>query len=189
MRSGRLRIELPDGGQVDFGEGSHGGAAALPLELSSHATIRVRREAFFQRCVLGGDIGFAESYIAGDWETPDLTSVIAWFILNVDQAPTLSGSSRGRARSWTLNLLRFVHRIEHLLQPNSRRNARSNIARHYDLSNEFFALFLAGLLVVAGEKLCDSVRTVKTRRIHRMPQCGNVSQMALPLLNLVVVLL
>ncbi|HRE05979.1 MAG TPA: cyclopropane-fatty-acyl-phospholipid synthase family protein [Opitutaceae bacterium] len=152
MRSGRLRIELPDGGQVDFGEGSHGGAAALPLELSSHATIRVRREAFFQRCVLGGDIGFAESYIAGDWETPDLTSVIAWFILNVDQAPTLSGSSRGRARSWTLNLLRFVHRIEHLLQPNSRRNARSNIARHYDLSNEFFALFLDPTMMYSSAK-------------------------------------
>jgi cyclopropane-fatty-acyl-phospholipid synthase len=100
----------------------------------------VVREAFFARCVLAGDIGFAEAYLDGDWETPDLTAVIAWFILNVDDAPTLSGS--GRRRVLALNLLRLGNRIAHGLRPNSRARAPLNIRAHYDLSNEFFALFL-----------------------------------------------
>lgn len=152
MRRGSLRIELPEGGQVDLGEGCHTRPAPLPLGLQDSASIRVRRESFFRRCVLAGDIGFAESYIDGDWETNDLTAVIAWFILNVDQAPTLSGSARRRSQSWMLNLLRFTHRLQHALQPNSRRNARNNISRHYDLSNEFFALFLDPSMMYSAAK-------------------------------------
>lgn len=76
--------------------------------------------------------------MAGEWETPDVTAVIAWFVANHASAPTLSGS----ARSSALNLLRWINRAAHRLRPNSRRQARHNIAAHYDLSNEFFALFL-----------------------------------------------
>jgi len=129
MKRGRLRLELPEGSAADYGDPS--GPAAV---------IQVRREGFFTQCVLSGDIGFAEAYVAGDWETPDLTAVIGWFILNVEAAPTLSGSQRSRA--FALNLLRFANRIGHRLRPNSRASARRNIAAHYDLSNDFFALFL-----------------------------------------------
>jgi cyclopropane fatty-acyl-phospholipid synthase-like methyltransferase len=58
----------------------------------------------------------------------------------VENAPTLSGSSR--ASSLALNLLRFSNRIGHLLRPNARRIARRNIGEHYDLSNDFFSLWL-----------------------------------------------
>jgi cyclopropane-fatty-acyl-phospholipid synthase len=100
----------------------------------------VRREAFFKKCFWSGDIGFAESYLDGDWETPDLTAVIAHFVRNVDSAPTLSGSNR--ARTAALNVLRLVNRLGHLLRPNTRAIARRNIREHYDLSNDFFALWL-----------------------------------------------
>ncbi len=132
MQRGRLRLELPDGEVRTFGD---------PTAATDTAVIRVQRERFFAKCVISGDVGFGESYVDGDWETPDLTAVIGWFILNLDNAPTLSGSKQ-RLRSGALNLLRFANRLGHLLRPNSRTTARRNISEHYDLSNEFFALFL-----------------------------------------------
>ena len=142
MSRGHLRLELPDGGVHEIGSHADALARALPLGLPAEAHLRVRREAFFKKCVLAGDIGFAESFIDGDWETPNLTAVITWFLLNVDAAPTLSGSTRRRAHSLALNLLRFTNRLGHVLRPNTRVTARRNIREHYDLSNDFFALFL-----------------------------------------------
>lgn len=128
---GHLRVELPNGTARDFG-----GAPHLPAA----ARIQVNREVFFKKCVLAGDIGFAESYLDGDWDTPDLTAVIGFFILNHEHTPTLSGSRR--AAPLSLNLLRLANRLRHLLRPNTRTFARRNIREHYDLSNDFFALFL-----------------------------------------------
>jgi cyclopropane-fatty-acyl-phospholipid synthase len=136
MARGRLHVDLPEGGAAEFGSGEE----ALPLGVAGSARIRVRREAFFKKCVLTGDIGFAESFMDGDWTSPDLVAVISWFILNVENAPTMSGS--GRARGVALNLLRFTNRIGHALRPSTRAIARRNISEHYDLSNDFFSLFL-----------------------------------------------
>jgi|UPI000695C2B1 cyclopropane-fatty-acyl-phospholipid synthase len=142
MQLGHLRITLPEGLVVEYGSHPDALARRLPLGLSSEAHIRVKRPAFFRKCLLAGDIGFAESYLDGDWETPDLASLIAWFILNVEHAPTLSGSVRKTGQTLFINALRFANRIGHLLRPNSRATARRNIAEHYDLSNDFFQLFL-----------------------------------------------
>ena len=142
MRSGHLRIDLPEGGHLEFGSRADANARRLPGALSASAAIRVRRPAFFSKCVLGGDIGFAESYLDGDWETPDLASLIAWFILNLEHAPTLSGSRKKSGGAFFINWLRLANRLGHLLRPNSRAIARRNIAEHYDLSNEFFSLWL-----------------------------------------------
>jgi len=139
LKRGRLRLELPDGTAREFGAAA-APAGELAPGVSGQALIRVRRDTFFTRCLLSGDIGFAESFIDGDWETPDLTAVIGWFVLNVDDAPTMSGSRR--ARSLALNLLRAVNRVGHLLRDNTRARARRNIREHYDLSNDFFALWL-----------------------------------------------
>ena len=144
MTRGEMHLELPGGSVVRLGAppgGSwHDGTRApAALAIPAVAAVRVRREAFFRKCVLSGDIGFAESYIDGDWDTPDLTAVIAWFILNVEDTPTLSGSG---ARALGVNLLRAFNRLGHRLRDNSRRLSVRNIREHYDLSNEFFALWL-----------------------------------------------
>jgi cyclopropane-fatty-acyl-phospholipid synthase len=148
MRRGRLTLELPGGATHEIG--GDDSARALPLAIPAHARIRVRREAFFKKCFWSGDIGFAESFIDGDWDTPDLAAVIAFFIRNVDSAPTLSGSQRGRSAA--LNLLRFANRLGHALRPNTRAIARRNIAEHYDLSNDFFALWLDPSLMYSAAK-------------------------------------
>lgn len=149
MPLGRLHLELPDGTTHELGAPA-APVADLAPGVRSVTHLRVRRAAFFRKCVLAGDIGFAESFLDGDWETPDLTAVIGWFVLNIDHAPTLSGS--GRARTLALNLLRAANRLGHLLRPNSRTIARRNIAEHYDLSNDFFALWLDDTLMYSAAK-------------------------------------
>lgn len=150
MKRGHLRLELPDGTVRDFGSHTNALTLRLPLNLPATAHLRVRRDAFFKKCVLAGDIGFGESFVDGDWETPDVAALIAWFILNVENAPTLSGSQR--ARSVALNFLRFANRVGHLLRTNSRATARRNISEHYDLSNDFFALMLDPTMMYSGAK-------------------------------------
>lgn len=153
MRAGHLRLELPEGGFVDFGSPADALARPpLPAGLSATVRIRVKHPAFFRKCVLAGDIGFAEAYLDGDWETPDLASLIAWFILNVEHAPTLSGSSRKSGPAFFINTLRLANRLGHLLRPNSRATARRNIAEHYDLSNAFFQLFLDPSLMYSSAR-------------------------------------
>lgn len=123
-------MTLPDGTTRHFGGLSKG----LRCE------IRVLDEEFFRRCVLFGPIGFAESFIAGEWETPDLTKVIAWFILNSPDADALE--THHSRSTGLLGLLNLVNRAIHARRPNSLQKSRSNIADHYDLSNDFFRLWL-----------------------------------------------
>jgi len=144
MPSGQLHLELPDGTVHRLGGRQNvqwhtTALAPAALAIPQVAAIKVRRSAFFEKCVLHGDIGFAEAFMDGDWETPDLAAVIAWFVLNVDRSPSLSGS---RAKAFGVNLLRAANRLSHLLRPNSRHTAARNIHEHYDLSNDFFRLWL-----------------------------------------------
>ncbi len=130
LRRGRMEVALPGGGRAVYGDGQGG----VP------ASMEILSENFFRRCVLHGPIGFAESYIAGEWGTADLVKAIAWFILNADDAPGMeTRRSRGKGG---MDLLNFLNRLRHLRRPNSRSMSRENIREHYDLSNEFFQLWL-----------------------------------------------
>ena len=90
-----------------------------------HRTARLARRV--SAALKGGDVGFAESYIAGHWDTPDLVHLLT--VLAANQ-PALERAFYGRA--WTRSLLR----MRHWLRANTRRQARSNIVAHYDLGND-----------------------------------------------------
>lgn len=158
MKKGRLRLELPGGEAREFGDVAVTTQTLAPGVVNT-ALIRVKRPAFFKKCVLGGDIGFAESFIDGDWETPDLTAVIGWFILNIDHAPTLSGSKR--AQLLFTNLFRSLNRLGHLLRPNTRDMARQNIREHYDLSNDFFGLWLDETMMYSAARWANPETTLE----------------------------
>lgn len=129
MSMGNLHITLPSGEVIRQGNGDGGISAGIEIKDSS----------FFRRCVLYGDIGFGEAYVEGLWDTDNITNVIRWFLLNVDHAPTVSGSS---VQSLALNLLKILNKIYHFRRANSVSGSRRNISEHYDLNNDFFALFL-----------------------------------------------
>jgi cyclopropane-fatty-acyl-phospholipid synthase len=128
MRLGLLRVTAPNGETLEFGEGG-----------SVQASIQIRSLDFFRKCFLYGDVGFGEAYVDGDWDTDDITRVISWMILNVENSAALSGSKR--TVSW-LNLLKPINRSMHLWRKNNLRGSKKNISDHYDLNNEFFATFL-----------------------------------------------
>jgi len=129
MRKGSITIFLPSGENVKIGEEKE----------SVHASIQILDTRFFEKCVLFGDVGFGESYTDGYWETDNITEVIKWFLLNVDSAPTLSGS---RMKAGFVNILKFINRLKHSFRKNDLTTSRANISEHYDLNNEFFKLFL-----------------------------------------------
>lgn len=133
MRHGSLTITMPDGETRRYGEGSNPRRAKVGLE----ARIDVLREDFFRRCFYFGDIGLAESFMAGEWTTDDLAETLSWFLLNADGSGRESGIRRR-----VLNRLGWINNLGHRLRANSIGQSRENIAAHYDLSNEFFALFL-----------------------------------------------
>ncbi len=130
LQRGALELVLPGGRSQWFGG----------LDKRLPARIEIRDEAFFRRSVLFGPIGFAESYLDGEWETPDLARVIAFFIRNAEDSGAMK--TEGGAKSALLNLLNVYNRALHLRRPNSRAKARKNIRDHYDLSNDFFRLWL-----------------------------------------------
>ncbi len=128
MTNGTLNITMPNGELIQLG-----GNPELV------ANIKINSPDFFKRCILFGDIGFGEAYVDGDWDTDSITNVIKWFLINVDNAPSVSGSS---AKPLLLNFLKFFNLRYHSKRHNSVKGSRKNISEHYDLNNEFFAAFL-----------------------------------------------
>lgn len=128
MNLGTLHITMPSGEAIQIGGGNE-----------IIANIEISNSAFFRRCLLYGDIGFGESYVDGDWNTSNISNVIKWVILNIENAPTVSGSN---TQSMVLNILKIVNKISHFKRANSIIGSRKNISEHYDLNNDFFALFL-----------------------------------------------
>lgn len=137
MNLGTLNLTLPSGEQVSLGNGE-GGIVA---------NAEIKNPYFFKRCVLYGDIGFGEAYVDGDWDTDSITNVIKWFLLNIENAPTVSGSS---AQSFALNILKIFNTIYHSKRENTLRGSKKNIAEHYDLNNDFFASFLDSTMTYSG---------------------------------------
>ena len=122
LQHGALTVQLPDGSVQHFGPG--GGTVAA---------ITLKNWNVFAAALKSGDIGFAESYIAGDWTTPHLAELLKLLIAN---RQAIEGMVYG---TWAGRLL---YRLKHLLHRNTRANSQKNIHAHYDLGNAFYALWL-----------------------------------------------
>lgn len=129
FRSGRLRVKLPEGDEILYGDDRN---REEPAELHIH------HNGFFRQVVLYGEIGFGEAFTAGQWSSPDVTALLECLIRNLVAIPGMSGGGR---RGW-INLLGAGNRFFHWLRRNSVRNSRRNIEEHYDLSNDFYKLWL-----------------------------------------------
>jgi len=120
---GGLTFQLPSGDEIPING----------QEPGPQARLIIHNYNCMGRVMAAGDIGFAEGYIAGEWESPDLTAVLESVSLNFDRLQQLV---RGNP------LMRAAHHIGHLLRPNSREGARRNIHAHYDLGNAFYSRWL-----------------------------------------------
>lgn len=149
---GRLIVRLPAGAEL-VGQGAEPGP---------EATLVLRNWRPLLMLMLRGDVGFAESYMDGDWHSPDLPLLIE---LAARNQSALGNSLDG---SW---LTRAVNRLRHGRHANTRLGARRNIMAHYDLGNDFYRAWLddgmtysSALYGDAGATL-EQAQTAKQDRI------------------------
>lgn len=152
LEGGAFSIELPDGQRVRVGHGA----------LVAHW--RVRDFNAFDLALATGDIGLAEAWINEDWDSDDPTAVLSLLARNRD---ILGHAVYGR-------LMRLVgHRLWHLLRANTRSGAKRNIEAHYDLGNDFYALWLDPTMTYSAavfESADESLEMAQRRKYRRILQ-------------------
>jgi cyclopropane-fatty-acyl-phospholipid synthase len=160
LTSGLLTLR-ENGSGTTFGRAAADGLAA---------EVAVKNPAFWRRLATGGTLGSAESYAAGEWDTPDLTSAVRLVARNV---AAMDGLEQGLAR-----LRRPVDAVWHALRRNTRTGSRRNIAEHYDLGDDFFGLMLDPTLTYScgvferPEATLEEASIAKIDRLCRMLRLG-----------------
>ena len=154
LTQGTLTVKLPNGSIQRFGSGS-APMASLHLLNWNPCSAALR----------SGDIGFAESFIAGDWTTPHLADLLEVLLVNrTHMEAAIYGNWLGR----------LVYRVKHLLNRNTKANSRKNIHAHYDLGNAFYALWLDGTMNYSSaifetpETSMKDAQNAKVRRALKM---------------------
>ena len=120
---GQFHLTFPDGSTRSY-------SGRMP---GPSATLRIERPRTVWRLIFGGELGFAEAFMDGDWSTPDLTALMEFGLVNQE---ALDAPLRASLP------MRLATVLRHRINANTRRGARRNIAYHYDLGNEFYARWL-----------------------------------------------
>jgi cyclopropane-fatty-acyl-phospholipid synthase len=126
---GTLLVTFPDGQRARVGHGR------------PQADVTLINWNVFGAALKSGDIGFAESYAAGDWTTSDPARVLQYFVRNRAAAEAvIYGNFWGS----------LAYRIKHLFNRNTKSQAKKNITAHYDLGNAFYSLWLDGSMTYSS---------------------------------------
>lgn len=152
LQGGSLELLLPDR-TLTFGD--------VRSELRAHLV--VHRERFFARALMGGETAFGEAYMDGDWSTPDLVSLMRLAVRNLTQLE--------KSNTIFSSFSRFADRLRYRLRANTVEGSRRNIHEHYDLSNEFFRLFLDQRMVYSCawyETPTDSLDAAQFQKLDRI---------------------
>lgn len=124
LRFGTLILQVPDGRRVTIK-----GKATGP-----EATLILHNWNLLHKALTNATIGLGESYVDGDWESPDVTTLLTLLAINQDVGDTIANHARG--------LLRLFERMRHWWRSNSKTQAKKNISAHYDLGNDFYSHWL-----------------------------------------------
>ena len=151
MPCGHLVVEDRDGTHE---LGSAGPGAATQAKIQVHDTSAYRDLAF------GGSIGGAEAYMLGKWSSPSLLDLTRLWSSNIDYLNQLDDSRV----FWQ----RVADKALHWLNRNTQKQARENISRHYDLSNEFFSLFLDPQMMYSAAIYPNSDADLDEAAVHKL---------------------
>ncbi|MDQ0395803.1 SAM-dependent methyltransferase [Labrys monachus] len=142
VESGSLVVVLPGGKAIEHRTGIDGPQGVLVV----HRRRALRSLAF------GGDVGFAEAYVRGDWSSPDLTALIELVARN-------GSAIVERLSGWVPS--RLLNRLSHLARANTRTGSRRNIAFHYDLGNDFYRLWLCRDMIYSSAIYAEPADTLE----------------------------
>jgi cyclopropane-fatty-acyl-phospholipid synthase len=124
IKVGHLTAVLPDGSRRTFGDPSS----------EIRGEIVVHDRAALVRLLVDGETGAGEGYMAGEWSSPDLAALLRMAALNRQELSLIGGWWRAPTQAMRI--------VAHRLRRNTVRQAKRNIASHYDLSNDLYRLFL-----------------------------------------------
>ncbi len=131
LSRGRLHLTLPSGYQC----------TVTGREPGPDADLKICRSSFFRRLFTSGANGFAEAYMIGECDSPDITAFLKLIAVNHEEV-----EQQLEGRWWS----RMAERVLHLLHPNSRMGAKQNIRAHYDLGNDFYRTWLDNSLTYSA---------------------------------------
>lgn len=134
------------------------------------ATLAVHDDRFFRRVLWGGDVGIGDSYVNGEWSSPDLVNVVRFAVRNVDRMDRDGG--------FIPALTRFRNRLRRPRRSNTHDNSRENISFHYDLGNDFYRLFLDPTLMYSCaifDAPNESLESAQQRKLARIAQSLDLS--------------
>ena len=120
IKTGTLTVKLPCGDTLVF-SGKEG--LSSDLKLNSYRPIL--------RTIIGGHLGFSESYLKGEWTSSNLESFLEIMVTN------LPDSFNARSKSYI-----YYNKIIHFFRENTKSRAKKNIMYHYDLGNDFYKIWL-----------------------------------------------
>ncbi|MBL4927589.1 SAM-dependent methyltransferase [Fuscibacter oryzae] len=148
LNRGRLDFVLPDGRRFRA-EGRNAGGAA---EIVAHAP------DVFARLIREGDLGFSEAYVEGEWSSPDLQAFLD--LIQQGNESVYDGFPG-------LGLVRMYERMRFWLQSNSKRQAKKNIAYHYDLGNEFYRLWLDETMTYSSARFVTGQESLERAQVQK----------------------
>ncbi len=156
LRCGFLEIVCPEE-TYSFGD------PAAPLR----AMAVVHDPQFFVRALSGADIGIGESYMAGDWTSPDLVALVRLCVRNVRLLDANNKFFSG--------IRALAARLRHRLRSNTLKGSRKNISAHYDLGNDFYELMLDESMLYSCahfENSEDALHLAQKRKLELI--CGKL---------------
>ena len=124
------------------------------------AFIQVLDPGFYTRVMIDGSIGAAESYVAGQWDTDDLTAVIRIIVRN---QPVIDRMDNRLAK-----LVKPLLRLAHWRRHNSKKGARQNILAHYDLGNDMYQTFLDPAMMYSAAIFPHDTSTLEEAALHKL---------------------
>lgn len=151
---GNLDIILPNGTPFEI----------RGREPGPHGVLKVNDFRFLRRVLSAGDVGFADGYVAGEWDTPDLPDLLEVFTLNIDRL----------TRFFIGNpFMQMMSRLLHSFNRNTKEGSRRNIFAHYDLGNAFYSEWLDATMTYSsalfkGTEDLERAQTAKYAALARL---------------------
>jgi cyclopropane-fatty-acyl-phospholipid synthase len=151
LAHGRLVVKEHGAEDLVYGDGDPQYSAA-ELVIHDHTTWR--------DLVTGGSVGAAESFVAGDWSSPDLTALLRFFSRNLDTMNAFEDKFSWVSKP-TLKALHWLNR-------NTPAGSRKNISAHYDLGNDLFQLFLDPTMMYSSAIYPSEDSTLEEAAVYKL---------------------
>ncbi len=154
IEKGDLFIRFPNGKSVEFQSGMPGPVARIILH----------NWRLPKRVALGGTIGVAESYMDNDWDSPNVTEMMEFFLVNRSIYGDVASQSP---------IINLIETVRHWYNRNTKSGSKRNISAHYDLGNKFYDLWLdksmtySSALFAEGANSLEAAQEAKYRALAR----------------------